>query len=325
MTGSQAFKPGDGVQVLPVKGNVWMLSVGGSNVVASIGKDGILLVDTGAAGVSDQLLTAVQALGRQVTATPIPQQSCVGVVHGCSWWNSSTFLPTTAAPAPPKPIVGIVNTNFDADHAGGNERLAAAGRRIIRFDPEPAWIIAHENAPKGSALPAAAQPTETYDGESHKLNFFNGEAVVLWHVPSAHTDGDTIVQFRSSEVLAAGDVFNMASYPLIELQKGGSIQGMIDALNWLLDIAVVEHMMEGGTMVIPGHGRMGDSADVAYCRDMVTIVRDRVRAAMKKGMTLQQIKATRITRDYDGRFGRNSAYTPDLFVETVYRSLGAKN
>ena len=301
-----------------------MLSVGGSNVVASIGKDGILLVDTGAAGVSDQLLTAVQTLARQVTATPVPQKSCMGPLPGCSWWNSSTFLPTTAAPAPPKSIVGIVNTSFDVDHAGGNERLAAAGRRIIRFDPEPAWIIAHENAPKGSALPEAAQPTETYDGASYKLNFFNGEAVLLWHLPAAHTDGDTFVQFRGSEVLAAGDVFNMTSYPVIDLQKGGSIQGTVDALNWILDLAVVEHMMEGGTIVIPGHGRMGDSADVAYYRDMVTIVRDRVRAAMKKGMTLPQIQAARITRDYDGRFGRNPANTPAMFVEAVYRSLSAK-
>jgi glyoxylase-like metal-dependent hydrolase (beta-lactamase superfamily II) len=192
------------------------------------------------------------------------------------------------------------------------------------LDPEPAWIIAHENAPKGSGAPAEAQPTETYHGASLKLNFFNGEGVVLWHTPAAHTNGDTIVQFRGSEVLAAGDVFNMTSYPVIDLARGGSVQGTIDALNWILDMAVVEHMMEGGTIVIPGHGRMGDSADVGYYRDMVTIVRDRVRAAMKKGMSLQEIKTARITRDYDGRFGRTPAYTPEMFVEAVYRSLSAK-
>ena len=83
--------------------------------------------------------------------------------------------------------------------------------------------------------------------------------------------------------------------------------------------------MEGGTIVVPGHGRLTDSADVAYYRDMVTIMRDRVRAAVKKGMTLPQIKAAKLTRDYDGRFGRSPSYTPDMFIEAIYRSLNAKS
>jgi glyoxylase-like metal-dependent hydrolase (beta-lactamase superfamily II) len=300
-----------------------MLTAGTTNVVASIGKDGIILVDTGAAAMSDKLLTTLQQLDRQVTSMRMPQKSCVGIVQGCSWWNSSTFLPTTSAPPAPKPIVGIINTSFDADHMGGNVAVSAAGRSHVGIAPLDAWIMAHEKAPthqpKSSPLPLAAGPTEAYEGDSFKLNFFNGEGVVLWHMPAAHTDGDTLVQFRESEVLVAGDVLNMTSYPVIDVDKGGTIHGVVKALNWILDMAVVEHMMEGGTLVVPGHGRLTDSADVAYYRDMVTIMRDRVSAAVKKGMTLQQIKAAKLTRDYDGRFGK-TAYTPDMFIEAVYRS-----
>jgi glyoxylase-like metal-dependent hydrolase (beta-lactamase superfamily II) len=311
------------VRVLPVKGNIWMLTAGTTNVVASIGKDGIILVDTGAAAMSDKLLTTLQQLDRQVTSMRMPQKSCVGIVQGCSWWNSSTFLPTTSAPPAPKPIVGIINTSFDADHMGGNVAVSAAGRSHVGIAPLDAWIMAHEKAPthqpKSSPLPLAAGPTEAYEGDSFKLNFFNGEGVVLWHMPAAHTDGDTLVQFRESEVLVAGDVLNMTSYPVIDVDKGGTIHGVVKALNWILDMAVVEHMMEGGTLVVPGHGRLTDSADVAYYRDMVTIMRDRVSAAVKKGMTLQQIEAAKLTRDYDGRFGK-TAYTPDMFIEAIYRS-----
>jgi glyoxylase-like metal-dependent hydrolase (beta-lactamase superfamily II) len=331
LLGSAALRaqPAPDIHILPIRGNIWMLAAGSSNVVASIGKDGIMLVDTGAAPTTDNLLAAVQALSRHVTATGMPQTSCVGVVQGCSWWNSSTFLPTTAGPPAPKPIVGIVNTSFDPDHMGGNVALAAAGRSHIGLAAQDAWIMAHEKAtshlPKGSPVPAGAMPTEAYEGASFKMNFFNGEGVVLWHLPAAHTDGDTIVQFRESEVLAAGDILNMTTYPVIDVEKGGTIQGVVDALNWILETAVVEHMMEGGTIIVPGHGRLTDSADVAYYRDMVTIMRDRVRAGVKKGLTLPQIKAAKPTRDYDGRFGRSPSYTPDMFVEAIYRSLNPKS
>jgi glyoxylase-like metal-dependent hydrolase (beta-lactamase superfamily II) len=318
----------DAVRILPVKGNVWLLTAGGSNVVASIGKDGVLLVDTGAATTSDRLLAAVQTLSRQVTSIRMPQKSCVGVVEGCSWWNSSTFLPTTAGPAAPKPIVGIINTSFAPDHMGGNLTLSAAGRSHIGLAAQDAWIMAHEKAtahlPKGSSIPSAAMPSEAYEGASFKLNFFNGEGVVLWHPTAAHTDGDTVVQFRESEVLAVGDLIDMTAYPVIDAEKGGTIQGLVNALNWILDLSVVEHMMEGGTIVVPGHGRLTDSADVAYYRDMVTIMRDRVGAAVKKGMTLEQIKAAKLTRDYDGRFGHNKTYTPDMFIEAIHRTLNAR-
>ena len=319
---------GDNLRILPVRGNVYLIAGAGANIVASVGKDGVLLVDTGTANMSDRVIATVRELSRLVTASPIPQKSCVGIVTGCVWWNSSSFLGTTSAPPAPKPIVGIINTSFDPDHMGGNAAIAAAGRSHIGLAAQEAWIIAHENAPprqsREQAIQQEALPTETYAEDYKKLNFFNGEGVVIWHQPKAHTDGDSVVQFRESEVLAVGDVFNMANYPVIDIEKGGSIQGIIDSLNWILDMSVVEHMMEGGTMIIPGHGRIGDSADVAYYRDMATIVRDRVREMMKRGMSLQQIKAAKLTRDYDPRFGRNPSWTPDMFIESVYRSLNPK-
>ena len=325
----------DAIKILPVKGNIWMFTAAGSNVVASIGKDGIVVVNTGPAALADKLLAAIQDLSHKVTALQMPQQACIGMVQGCPWWSSSTFTAATAAPPAAKPIVGIINTSLDADHVGGNAAFSQSGRSHVGVNVDNAWIIAHENAnpvlrEEHDKVPAAARtatatlPTETYAGQKLKLNHFNGEGVVLWHMPAAHSDGDTVVQFIGSDVLATGDIFNMASYPVIDAQHGGSIQGVVDSLNWLLDIAVVEHMMEGGTMFIPGHGRLADSADLAYYRDMMSIIRDRVRAAAKKGMTLEQVKAAKLTFDYDGRFGRNPNYTPAMFVEAIYRSLDVK-
>ncbi len=328
MAAALAYGQTSEIRVLPVRGNVFMLAGGGANIVASVGRDAVLLVDTGSAAMSDKVLAAVRALSRQVTAAGMPQQSCVGTVH-CAWWDGSRFLSTTVAPPAPRPITGIINTSFDPDHMGGNAVIAAAGSSFGGARQGPgAWILTHENgpahAPKSPAPPAAALPTETYIGTEKKLNFFNGEGVIVWYRPAAHTDGDSVVQFRQSEVLAVGDIIDMTSYPVIDIQRGGGIQGMVDSLNWILDLAVVEHMMEGGTIIVPGHGRMMDSADVAYYRDMITILRDRVQSAMKKGLTLQQIKAAKLTRDYDPRFGRNPSWTPDMFVEAIYRSLAPK-
>jgi glyoxylase-like metal-dependent hydrolase (beta-lactamase superfamily II) len=326
---AQAPLAGD-IRVLPIRGNIYLLSGAGGNIVASVGKDGVLLVDAGSAEMADKLLETVRTLSRTVTASPAPQKSCVGVAQGCQWWGSSELLPTTAGPRTPRPIIGIVNTSDDPDHVGGNAVLSAAGRaygvRNIDNTAPGAYVVAHENVTlrlsKGEQTSLVA--SETYFGSEKKLNFVNGEAVIITHPESAHTDGDSIVYFRGSEVVVAGDLLDMTKYPVIDLERGGSIQGVVDALNWILDVAVVEHMMEGGTLVVPGHGRMTDAADVAYYRDMVTIMRDRVREMTSRGMTLQQIKAARPTRDYDGRFGKSTSWTPDMFVEAVYRSLNPK-
>jgi cyclase len=179
---------------------------------------------------------------------------------------------------------------------------------------------AHENVlarltSEGGA--AAVWPTDTYFVAQKDL-FVNGEPVQLLHTPSAHTDGDSLVMFRRSDAVSAGDVYTPDRYPVIDLAKGGSINGLIDALNQLLRLTVPEFNQQGGTLVIPGHGRLSDEADVAEYRDMVTFVRDRIAAMVKKGMTLDQVKAARPTLDYDGIYGADKGA---LFVEQVYRSL----
>jgi cyclase len=327
---AQAKPPSSEISVLPIRGNVYLLSGAGSNIVASVGKDGVLLVDSGSAEMKDKVLATVRELSRRVTASPVPLKSCVGSAQGCQWWGGSELLPTTAGPRAPRPIIGIVNTSDDPDHIGGNAVLSAAGRaygvRNIDNTIPGAYIVAHENVTLrlSKAGETALVASETYFGNEKKLNFVNGEGVVVTHPESAHTDGDSMVYFRGSDVVAAGDLLDMTKYPVIDLARGGSIQGVVDALNWILDVTVVEHMMEGGTLVVPGHGRMTDAADVAYYRDMATIMRDRVREMISRGMTLPQIKALRLTRDYDGRFGKNPSWTPDMFVEAIYRSLNPK-
>jgi glyoxylase-like metal-dependent hydrolase (beta-lactamase superfamily II) len=156
-------------------------------------------------------------------------------------------------------------------------------------------------------------------------HFFNGEGIELVHRPASHTNGDSVVWFRGSDVIATGDIFSTETYPVIDLTRGGNIQGIVEGLNRVLDLAFPEFRTEGGTMIVPGHGRIGDSADVAYYRDMVTIIRDRVQDMIKKGMTLDQVIAARPTADYDPRYGATTGtWTTDMFVEAVYRSLSPR-
>jgi len=323
----RAQQAGSDFRVLPVRGNIYLITGAGKNITASVGKDGVMLVDSGPANLAEKTLAVVRDLARRVTASPMPAKSCVGMAQGCQWWSSSELLPTTTSPRAPRPIGFIINTSDDPDDVGGNAVIGAAGRtfgvRNIDSTSPGASIVAHENATL--RLSRAGQDkllaSESYSGRDKKLNFFNGEGVVVTHPDAAHTDGDSVVYFRGSDVLAVGDVINMSSYPVIDAARGGTVNGLVETLNWVLDVCVVEHMMEGGTIVVPGHGRLMDTADVAYYRDMVTIVRDRVREMSRRGMTLDQIKAARLTRDYDGRYGKNPQWTPAMFVEAVYRTL----
>jgi len=295
------------INVLPVQGNISMLVGATGNIAVQVGNDGILMVDTGTAQMADQVLATVKQLAKSTTG---------------------------------KPLRFIVNTHFHPDHTGGNEKARAFGATItggnvagnISDASEGAAIYAHENvmkrmsAPTGaqSPTPSGAWPTDTYFGSEQEL-FFNGEAIQLFHPKSAHTDGDSIVFFRRSDVVLTGDIFSTTSYPIIDLQNGGSINGIIDALNFILDLTIPADKQEGGTMVIPGHGRLCDEADVVEYRDMATIIRDRVQDMIKKGMTLEQVKAAKPTRDYDPLYGATTGFwTTDMFVEAVYKSLNTK-
>jgi glyoxylase-like metal-dependent hydrolase (beta-lactamase superfamily II) len=227
----------------------------------------------------------------------------------------------------------ILNTGSDADHVGGNAPVAnilGSSRNIALVNTPFATAVQNVEivasdavAARMSAFPSEGWPTETYLGEKDEV-FFNGESIEMDHVPAAHTDGDSIVFFRRSDVIATGDLFDTDHYPTIDLSRSGSLQGIIDGLNKVIDLAIPADTDEGGTMIIPGHGRICDEIDVVEYRDMLTMIRDRLRAMIKKGMTLEQILAARPTLDYDPLYGSTTGpWTTDMFVEAAYKSLTA--
>jgi cyclase len=232
-----------------------------------------------------------------------------------------------------KPIRTIINTTLADDHTGANGPLVKAGfinqaGPGLGGRPNEAMLFGHNNLLRlmteiGEAkISTDRWPPNTYPG-NQKDFYMNDEPVVMLHVANATTSGDTMVWFRKSDVIATGDIFDETSFPYIDLAHGGNVSGVIEGLNQLLDLMVPKHLQEGGTMVIPGHGRTGDEHDVLEYRDMVTIVRDRVQNAIKKGMTLQQVKAVKpsYTYEYEPRFNRNPAWTAEMFVEAIYKSL----
>ena len=155
--------------------------------------------------------------------------------------------------------------------------------------------------------------------------YINGEGIEVLHQPAAHTDGDSVVFFRRSDVVVAGDVIDTTRFPMIDVARGGSIQGEIDALNRIVDLAIPSipfDWRDEGTLVIPGHGRLFDQLDVVEYRDMVVIIRDRIRAMLKQGKSLEQVKAASPTQGYTRRYGADSGpWTTSMFVEAIYTSL----
>src|SRR5215471_15728334 len=288
------------VNIQKAQGNVYMLVGAGGNVTIQVGSDGVLMVDTQYAPMSGKLLAAIRTLTQG-------------------------------------PLRYIINTHSHPDHVGGNENLRKAGSTIaggnVSLDigdaGQGAQIIAHINAYNHMsarvngqfATPTAAWPTSTYLGDDKKL-YFNGEGVHIIHQANAHTDGDSLVFFRKSDVISAGDLFVTEGYPFIDLNAGGNVQGIVAGLNRIIDLCIPVYGQEGGTMVIPGHGRLSDIGDVINFREIVTIVRDRVLDMIKKNLTLEQVKAAKPTRDYDPLYSAPGAFvTGDAFVEAVYRSL----
>jgi glyoxylase-like metal-dependent hydrolase (beta-lactamase superfamily II) len=328
--GIAAAQPNAEVHILPVRGSVYMLVGAGANVTASVGRDGVLLVDAGQAGMTGALLAAIRRLQTETASNGVDV-----LRYGAEGRSAVRAMVDTSEPA--KPIRYIINTGADADHTGGNEAIAKTGKTFtggnvagnLTDAAQGAAVFAYEavlNRMTAAKIPFGALPTDTYHVDSMNLShYMNGEGVQMIHMPAAHSDGDTIVWFRGSDVISAGDVFSPDRYPVIDLQRGGSIQGTIDALNRILDLTIPEFRLEGGTMVIPGHGHLSDAADVAYYRDMATIIRDRIQALIKKDMSLEQVRAARPTLDYDGIYGATSGpWTTDMFIEAVYKSLSQR-
>jgi glyoxylase-like metal-dependent hydrolase (beta-lactamase superfamily II) len=291
------------VEALNVKGNVHLVAGSGANITVQVAPEGLLVVDSSVAEMSDKVLAAIKGISD-------------------------------------KPLRLLVNTSGDEHHTGGNENLSNSGRNLnagiggqngrepSRLDGAP--VIAHENVLhlmsglKGEPerQPYGVWPHDTFYTSLKQL-YFGGEVVEMMHAPNAHTDGDIMVWFRKTDVVATGDIYSTVTYPQVNLKRGGSIQGLLDALNRVLDIAVPEFNNQGGTLIVPGHGRICNESDVAEYRDMTTIIRDRIKAMVDKGQTLAQVKAAGVTKDYDGVYSVPS-WTGEQFIEMIYSDLTKK-
>jgi glyoxylase-like metal-dependent hydrolase (beta-lactamase superfamily II) len=300
------------LDVVQLRPNFYVVAGAGGNILVQTGPIGVILVDSGSEAMSDRVLAAV----RKVT---------------------------------PLPIRYVLNTSADADHVGGNERIAKAGLSILAgavaagaglsddlvTNAGGASVLAHENvltrmsAPTGqqSPFPVTMWPTKTFAAKTYSM-YLNGEGIQVIHEPAAHTDGDTIVFFRRGDVIATGDVVDTTRFPLIDVDKGGSLKGEIDALNHLMDLSIPNLPLQWNpdrTFLVPGHGRVLDKIDLLEYRDMVTIVRDRVQDLIDQGKTLEQVKAANPTLSYRRKYGSDSGtWTTDRFVEVVYRELTKK-
>jgi cyclase len=295
-----------GLEVLQLRPNFYMIAGAGGNIGVQAGPDGVVVVDAGSAAKADAVLAAIRKRAD-------------------------------------RPIRYIIDTSADPDHVGGNEPLSKAGETLFNLNSAiatamtnggAATILSAEKvlvrmsarAGQTPAFPAAAWPTETFH-QSRRYMYINGEGIEVLHQPAAHTDGDSVVFFRRSDVVVAGDVIDTTRFPVIDVARGGGIQGEIAALNRIVDLAIPSipfDWRDEGTLVIPGHGRLLDQLDVVEYRDMVVIISDRIRAMVKQGKTLEQVKAASPTQGYTRRYGADSGpWTTSMFVEAIYTSLTA--
>ena len=298
------------LEVVQLRPDFFAIVGAGANIAVQTGPDGVVVVDTGSGDRSADVVAEI----RKITTRPIRY---------------------------------IINTSAHRDHVGGNDDLSKAGQSIIPTGGlneigaagGRAPILAEEHvqaamtAPTGeqAPFPVGAWPTVTYSSdlmETQKDLYINGEAIITTYQPNAYSDGDSVVFFRRSDIVVTGEVYDPTRFPRIDLDKGGSIQGVIDALNRIIGITVPPVPLvwqEGGTIVVGAHGVIGHEADVVDYRDMVTIVRDRIQDSIKKGQTLAQIRQADPVKGYRRRFGADSGpWTTNQFIEAVYKSLGGK-
>lgn len=292
------------LQLLHVQGQVYMLSGADVNVTVQLGPQGIVFVDSP----SEESIPAMMQLVQEHSNLP---------------------------------VLYVVNTALDEEHISGNAMLsrmgdtagATAGGRgqqvtAIAGPVNGVTLMAHENVLNRFYLTDHNIPrldlTSTYFMGSKDISL-NQEPVVIYHVPNAHTDGDSIVYFRRSDVISTGDIFTPGRYPVIDVERGGSVKGLVEALNFLIELIVPGPMAEAGTYVIPGHGRIGDEIDVVEYRNMVYIIMQRVEALIAEDMNLREILAARPTLGYDTQYGgRRGGPSNEEFITAIYNSLMAE-
>ena len=259
--------------------NLYLLRGAGGNIAVSVGKDGPLLIDSGYATTIDGVITAVADLSDL-------------------------------------PIRCVINTHWHFDHVGGNEKIGATR----------AAIVAHENVRKRMSSeqklqaldrtvppsPQKALPVLTFT-DSATLHF-NGEAVTMTHIPPAHTDGDTLVMFPNANVMHTGDIWFNGVYPFIDVDAGGSIDGMIAAVDRILG------MVKDDTKIIPGHGPLGTSTELRKYREMLVKVRDNVQKLIDEGKSREEAIAANPTAEFDADWGKGGM-SPEVFTRVVYDSL----
>lgn len=276
-----------------VQGSVSMVTLGGKNLAVQIGKNGVVLVDTPTATLVPQL----QAELRRLTTRPVLRYIVNTSIDGMEG-NAALVGPAAARGTGGAPF-GFVGL--------GRPTIIAQDAVLVRLS----------NATP--ATPAAALPTMTYYLPS--MDFYaNDEAIVVYHQPAAHTDGDSVLFFRKSDVVVAGNIFTPGRYPTIDTARGGTVDGLVKGLGTVLSLAVPEAFEDGGTKVVPGSGRISEETDVAEFRDMIVIIKDRIKDAISKGQTLEQVKAGRPSRDFDAEYNASQA-DADRFVESIFTTL----
>jgi len=297
------------VEVVQLRPNFYVIGGAGGNIVVQTGPEGVILVDSGSTAMADEVLAAIRRL------TPLP-------------------------------IRYIINTSMDADHVGGNEALSKEGLSILPGAVAAgaglgddvlanfgfASVLAHENVlTRMSAaeppIPSAFHPTKTFFYHIYSM-YLNGEGIQVIHQPAAHTDGDVIVFFRRGDVIATGDLIDTTRFPFIDVERGGTLQGELDALNRLMELSIHNVPLlwyPDRTLLVPGHGHVYDKLDLLEYRDAITTIRDRVQDLIDQGQTLAQVQAANPTLGYRSQYGTDSgAWTTEMFVATVYNELAAK-
>ena len=287
---------GSALETLEIRPNLYVIFGAGSNVTVQVGEDGVILVDSGGEATAAQVVAAIEAITD-------------------------------------RPIRLIINTSADADHVGGNEVISAVGMEINpdNFSNEThATVLAHENVLLRMSAPGDADtsyeveawPTETYTSRTRTM-YLNAAPLQILREVGAHSDGDSVVFFRRDDVIATGDIIDLRHFP--NISRGGSIQGELDALRRLLEITIPSMplvLKPGRTLLVPGHGRVSDYAELVEYRDMLTIIRDNIQVLIEQGLTLEQAQAANPTAGYRGRYGVESGpWTTDMFVEAIYNEL----